>query len=222
MIIFPANLSIKSTLLLLLLFFDKTEKVKNNYLVRRKITGESGVEEKKGGLRGRSMLKEFLSDVKREVKDYLKLCKDYIKVVIGGEPEVKDLHGDLVDGYNVLWDIILAYLDDLKDYIQARKRVISEFEAHLFWVRQVLEADSAEDAVFYLKHAIEDLIDMKSSAIIERDLASRVEEQFSAVLKVMEGVKAARRRAELFEETYPKLEKSLENMIKKLKELEER
>ncbi|MEM1512503.1 MAG: hypothetical protein QXW47_09265 [Candidatus Jordarchaeales archaeon] len=168
------------------------------------------------------MLEEMLSDVKREVKEYLKLCKDYIKSVIGGEPEVEDWCGDLVDGYNALWDTILTYLDDLRDYIQARKKVISEFEAHLFWVRQVLEADSVEDAAFYLKHAIEDLIDMKSSALLERDLANRVEEQFSAVLKVMEGVKAAKRRTELFEKTYPQLEKLLENMIKKLKGLGER
>lgn len=174
-----------------------------------------------GSLGGGSVLEGALEDVKKEVKEYLKLCKDYIKSVICGEPEVEGWYGDLVDGYNVLWDLILTYLDDLRDYIQARKKVISEFEAHMFWVRQVLEANSAEDAAFYLKHAIEDLIDMKSSALIEKDLASKVEEQFSAVLKVMEGVKAARRRAELFEKTYPKLEKSIEAMIKKLKELKE-
>lgn len=197
------------------------EKVKDN-IVEESYCSVSGVNGKREVFRGGSMLEEMLSDVKKEVKEYLKLCKDYIKSVIGGEPEVEDWCGDLVDGYNVLWDTILTYLDDLRDYIQTRKKVISEFEAHLFWVKQVLEADNVEDAAFYLKHAIEDLIDMKSLTLIERELASRVEEQFSAILKVMEGVKAAKRRTELFEKTYPQLEKLLENMIKKLKGFGER
>ncbi len=163
------------------------------------------------------MLESVLDDLKREIKKYINLCKNYIERVISAEPEIEGWGGDLVEGYSTLWDILLAYLDDLRDYIQARRRVISEFEAHMFWVKQVLEAENIDDVAFYLKHAIEDLIDMKSSVIVERDAASRVEEQFSVVVKVMEGVRAARRRAEIFEETYPKLESFLEAMLKKLK-----
>ncbi|MEM4675856.1 MAG: hypothetical protein QXM12_06150, partial [Nitrososphaerota archaeon] len=148
---------------------------------------------------------------------YLKVCKEYINRVISSEPEV-NWGENIVDAYNVLWDTILTCLDDLREYIQARKKVVSEFEAHMFWVKQALEADNVEDAAFYLKHALEDLIDMKSSVLVEKELADRLEEEFNTMLKVMEGVKAARKRAELFEETYPRLEKLVEEMIRKLKE----
>lgn len=172
---------------------------------------------KSKGASGGGFLLKKLNDVKREIKEYLKICKEYINRVVSSEPEV-NWGESIVDEYNVLWDTILTCLDDLKEYIQTRKKVVSAFEAHMFWVKQALEADNVEDAAFYLKHALEDLLDMKGSVLVERELAGRIEEEFNAILKVMEGVKAAKKRAEIFEETYPKLEKLIEDIIRKLKD----
>jgi len=158
-----------------------------------------------------------LNELKEQVRRYLNLCKEYIKMVTMKEPEIKNWKGDLIDGYNALWDTILSYLDDLREYIEARKKVISEFEAHLFWMKQLLETNNVGDASFYLKQAMEDLVDMKSAAIIEKEVAERIEEQTQFILKLMEGVKATKRRVELFEKYYPQLEKMLEKMICMLK-----
>ena len=158
-----------------------------------------------------------MNELKEQVKRYLNLCKEYIKMVTMKEPEIKNWKGDLIDGYNALWDTILSYLDDLREYIEARKKVISEFEAHLFWMKQLLETNNVGDAFFYLKQAMEDLVDMKSAATIEKEVAERIEEQTQFILKLMEGVKATKRRVELFEKYYPQLEKMLEKMICMLK-----
>ncbi len=157
---------------------------------------------------------------KKQVQEYLELCQrltDEIRKRFNGEIESAEAIREHAEKYLEMAEDIQIHLQRIIEYLELRKRAINEFFSHLFWVKQAITATNVEETFFYLRNALEGLIDMETLVKRENELAINFDKKIQAIRGFIDLVEETGRELEDYQKFYPELLQKLEEIIKTIK-----
>lgn len=157
---------------------------------------------------------------KKQVQEYLELCQmltDEIRKRFNGEIESAEAIREHAEKYLEMAEDTQMYFQRIIEYLELRKRAINEFFSHLFWVKQAITATNAEETFFYLRNALEGLIDMETLIRRENELAINFDKKIKAIREFINFVEETEQELEDYKKVYPELLQKLEEIIKTIK-----
>lgn len=158
-------------------------------------------------------------ELRKQVNDYLELCQK-----LTGEMRKK--YGAEIDSPQFLWEHsekqlelaedIKNYLQRITEYLELRKRTINEFFSQLFWINQSLNASDYEEISFYLRTALEGLIDIETLLTRAAELLINFEKNAQTIKNFLSFIEETKKEVENYQKIYPELINKLEEIIKNI------
>ncbi|MHA1580572.1 MAG: hypothetical protein ACTSUQ_13230 [Candidatus Freyarchaeota archaeon] len=156
------------------------------------------------------------SKYREQIQEYVDLCQSLIR-------EMREKHEVEIDSaefmrdhsekYMELAEDSQIYLQRIAEYLELRQRAVNEFISQLFWVKQALSAKDPEETSFYLRNALEGLIDMETLLRRETELLVNFEERVQAIRNFIDLVDKTKKEIESYQKFYPKLILKLEEIV---------
>ncbi len=156
---------------------------------------------------------------KNRIQDYLELCQKLME-------ELREKHGFEIDSPEFrehsekqleLAEDVRIYLQRITDYLELRTRAINDFLSHLFWLKQALGSPNPDETSFYLRNALEGLIDMETLLNRETELLINFEKNVQTINSFLEYVKETKKELYNYQKLFPELISQLEEIINNIK-----
>ncbi|MBS7250346.1 MAG: hypothetical protein KIH08_07120 [Candidatus Freyarchaeota archaeon] len=157
---------------------------------------------------------------KKQVQEYLELCQrltDKIRKRFDGEIESAEAIREHAEKYLEMAEDTQMHIQRIIEYLELRKRAINEFFSHLFWVKQAITATNAEETFFYLRNALEGLIDMETLVRRENELTINFDKKIQDIREFIDFVEETQRELEDYQKFHPELLQKLEEIMKTIK-----
>lgn len=157
---------------------------------------------------------------KKRVQEYLEICQkltEELRKKYGFEIDSPDFLREHSEKQLELAEDIRIYLQRITDYLELRKRAFNDFISHLFWLKQALSSENLEEISFYLRNALEGLVDMETILKRETDLLINFEKNVQTIRDFLNYVVETKNELESYQKLYPDLILKLEELIENIK-----
>ncbi|MEM3585823.1 MAG: hypothetical protein QXO71_00755 [Candidatus Jordarchaeaceae archaeon] len=160
-------------------------------------------------------------ELRKQVHDYLEMCQKLtgeIRKKYGVEIDSAEFILEHSEKQLELAEDIKIYLERITEYLELRKRTFNEFISQLFWINQSLKASNYEEIAFYLRTALEGLIDAETLLAREKELLMNYEKNAQIIKSFLDKVEETKKEIEEYKKLYPELINKLEQIIKYVNE----
>lgn len=158
---------------------------------------------------------------KKQVQDYLELCQK-LTAEMRKKYDAEIDSAEFIRGHSEkqleLAEEVKIYIDRITEYLELRKRAINEFLSQLFWINQSLNSTNSEEIYFYLRNALEGLIDAETLLIRQNELLINFEKNAQTIKEFLDLVEETKKEIENYQKVYPELINKLEKIIKSINE----
>lgn len=157
---------------------------------------------------------------KKRVQEYLEICQkltEELRKKYGFEIDSPDFLREHSEKQLELAEDIRIYIQRITDYLELRKRAFNDFLSHLFWLKQALSSENLEEISFYLRNALEGLVDMETILKRETDLLINFEKNVRNIRDFLNYVGETKNELESYQKLYPDLILKLEELIENIK-----
>jgi hypothetical protein len=160
-------------------------------------------------------------ELRKQVQDYLESCQKLtgeMRKKYGAEIDSAEFIKKHSEKQLELAEDIKIYLERITEYLELRKRAVNEFLSQLFWINQSLNSTNSEEISFYLRNALEGLIDMETLLTRENELLINFEKNAQTIKVFLDFVEETKKEIENYQKVYPELINKLEEIIKNINE----
>jgi len=164
---------------------------------------------------------ELEDELRKQVQEYLELCQK-LTVEMRKKYDVEIYSAEFIREHSEkqleLAEDIKIYLQRIIEYLGLRKRAVNEFLSQLFWINQSLNSTNSEEISFYLRNALEGLIDMETLLTRESELLINFEKNVRTIKNFLDFVDETKKEIENYKNFYPELINKLDEIIKNINE----
>jgi hypothetical protein len=164
---------------------------------------------------------ELEDESRKQVQEYLELCQkltEEMRKKFGVEIDSAEFIREHSDKPLEQAEDTSTYLQRITEYLEIRKRAMNEFLSQLFWIKQALSSTKSEEASFYLRTALEGLIDMETLLNRETELLINFEKNVQTIRSFLKFVEETKKEIQNYKKAYPELINKLDEIIKNIKE----
>ncbi|MFB0563344.1 MAG: hypothetical protein ACETWM_19260 [Candidatus Lokiarchaeia archaeon] len=157
---------------------------------------------------------------KKRIQEYLEMCQrltEELREKYGFEMDSPEFIREHSEKQLELAEDIRIYIQRITDYLELRKLAFNDFLSHLFWLKQASISENLEDVSFYLRNALEGLVDMENLLKRETESLINFEKNVRTIKDFLDYVKETKKELENYQKLYPELILKLEEIIENIK-----